>query len=52
MATWDLIFRFYPVFLEFVEKMENRGKDSVWEVWVLSTCSMNAQNLPRFSKIH
>ena len=30
--------------------MENRGKDSVWEVWALSTCSMNAQNLPRFLK--
>ena len=32
------ILRFYPVFQEFVEKIENRGKDG----------SMNSQNLPRF----
>ena len=28
--------------------MGNRGKDSIWELRVLSTCSMNAQNLPLF----
>ena len=35
--------------IEFSEKkMGNRGKDSIWELRVLSTCSMNAQNLPLF----
>ena len=33
------IFRFYPVFLEFSEKMQNRGRDSIWELRVLSTYS-------------
>ena len=28
--------------------MGNRGKDSIWELRVLSTCSMNTQNLPLF----
>ena len=28
--------------------MGNRGKDSIWELRVLSTCSMNAQNLSLF----
>ena len=36
------MFRIYPDFQEFVEKIENRGKD----------VSMNSQNLPRFFKIH
>ena len=43
------ILRFYPVFLEFVEK---KWKIGVWVLRPLSTCSMNAQSLPRFSKIH
>ena len=35
--------------IEFSEKkMGNRGKDSIWELRVLSTCSMNAQNLSLF----
>ena len=40
--------RIYPVFLEFTDQMENRGKDGLWELTVLATCSMNAQNLPFF----
>ena len=32
----------------FRKKKGNRGKDSIWEPQVLSTCSMNAQNLPLF----
>ena len=28
--------------------MGNQGKDSIWQLEVLSTCSMNAQNLPLF----
>ena len=47
------ILRFYSVFLEFVKKKkENWSKDGKWELSVLATCSMNSQNLPRFSKIH
>ena len=38
--------------VEVLEWITNRGKDSVWVLRLLSTCSMNAQNLPRFSKIH
>lgn len=41
--------RFLPNSLK---KMEIRGKDSIWELRVLFTCNMNAQNLPRFSRIH
>ena len=26
--------------------MENRSKDGIWELQVLSTCSMNSQSLP------
>ena len=40
---------FTPLFYRiFRKKMGNRGKDSIWELRVLSTCSMNAQNLPLF----
>ena len=40
---------FTPLFYRiFRKKMGNRGKDSIWELRVLSTCSMNAQNLPFF----
>ena len=38
--------------VEVLEWITNRGKDSVWVLRLLSTCSKNAQNLPRFSKIH
>ena len=47
------ILRFHPVFCQIHwKKMEIRGKDSIWELRVLFTCNMNAQNLPRFSRIH
>ena len=59
MVTWDLFYLedefsdFTPFFAKFTEKkMEIRGKDSIWELRVLFTCNMNAQNLPRFSRIH
>ena len=32
--------------------MENRGKDGIWELRVLSTCSVNSQNLPHFARIY
>ena len=32
--------------------MENWGKDGIWELKVLSTCSMFSQNLPRFARIY
>ena len=32
--------------------MENRGKDGTWELRVLSSCSVNSQNAPRFSRIY
>ena len=32
--------------------MENRGTDGIWELRVLSTCSVNSQNLPRFARIY
>ena len=32
--------------------MENRDKDGIWELRVLSTCSVNSLNLPRFSRIY
>ena len=43
-----------PRFLsnELKKKMEIRGKDSIWELRVFVTCSMNAKNLPLFSNIH
>ena len=34
------------------KKEENRVEDSMCELRVLFTCSLNAQNLPRFSRIH
>ena len=30
--------RIYSVFLEFVDQVENRGKDGIWELSVLVTC--------------
>ena len=55
MATWDLIHLddefsdFTPFFVKCSEKiMEIRGKDSVWELRVFVTCSMNAKNLPLY----
>ena len=55
MATWDLIYLddefsdFTPFFVKCTEKkMEIRGKDSVWELRIFVTCSMNAKNLPLF----
>ena len=36
LVTWML--RIYPVFLEFTDQMENRGKDGIWELSVLATC--------------
>ena len=43
-----------PRFLSNVlkKKMEIRGKDSMWELRLFFTCSMNAKNLPLFSNIH
>ena len=32
--------------------MENRGKDGIWELRVLFSCSVNSQNVPRFSRIY
>ena len=32
--------------------MENRGNDGIWELRVLSTCSVNSQNFPRFARIY
>ena len=58
MATWDLfhledeLSDFTPFFVKFTEKMEIRGEDRIWELLVLFTRSMNAQNLPCFSRIH
>ena len=59
MATWDLIHLddefsdFTPFFVNALKKkMEIRGKDSIWELRVFVTCSMNAKNLPLFSNIH
>ena len=58
MATWDLLHLedeytdFTPFFVKFTgKKMEIRGEDSIWER-VFFTSNMNAQNLPRFSRIH
>ena len=55
MATWDLIHLddefsdFTPFFVKCTEK-ENGiwGKDSIWELRVFVTCSMNAKNLPLY----
>ena len=59
MVTWDLFYLedefsdFTPFSAKFTEKkMEIRGKDSIWELRVLFTYNMNAQNLPCFSRIH
>lgn len=41
---------FTPFFIKFTEKKKD-GNSGIWELRVLFTCSMNAQNLPRFSKI-
>ena len=40
-----------PRFLsnELKKKMEIWGKDSIWELRVFVTCSMNAKNLPLYS---
>ena len=60
MAAWDLIhledelLDFTPFFVKRTKKkkMEIRGKDSIWKLRILFTCSMNAQNLLLFSNIH
>ena len=50
MATWDLFHLedessdFTPFFVKFTKKMEIRGEDRIWELLVLFTRSMNAQN--------
>ena len=50
LVVWML--RIYPVFLEFTDQMENRGKDGIWELSILLyTCGMNSQNLSRLSRI-
>ena len=36
LVTWMV--RIYPVFFEFTDQMENRGKDDIWELNVLATC--------------
>ena len=52
-SIWRITFQILPCFLSnSLKKMENRSKNSIWELRVLFTCSMNAQNLPRFSRIH
>ena len=33
LVVWML--RIYPVFLEFTDQMENRGKDGIWELSIL-----------------
>ena len=52
LVAW--ILRIFPVLLEFIgKKMENRGKDWIWQVSrINSTCRMNFQNVPCFSIIH
>ena len=40
--------RIYPVFLEFTDQMENRGKDGVWELSVLATCGWICRINPVF----
>ena len=48
LAGW--ILRIYPCSLKFTEK--NRSKDGIWELRILSTCSMNSLSLPCFSWIN
>ena len=52
LVAW--ILRIFPVLLEFIgKKMENRGKDWIWQVSrINSTCRINFQNVPCFSIIH
>ena len=50
-SIWRMYSQILPRFLSnSLKKIENRGKDSIWELRVLFTCSMNVQNLPRFSR--
>ena len=32
------MFRIYPIFLEFTDQIENRGKDGIWEFSVSAAC--------------
>ena len=38
-------------FLEFVEHMENQGKDWTLQVMILTTRGKNLHGLPRFSRV-
>ena len=46
LAWW--IVRTYPVFLEFVEQMENQGKDWTLQVMIWTARGKNCHDLPRF----
>ena len=41
----------YPVFLKFVEQMENQGKDWTLQVMILTTRGKHCHGLPRFSRV-
>ena len=42
----------YPVFLKFVEQMENQGKDWTLQVMIFTNCGKNCHDLPRFSRVN
>ena len=58
MTTWVIfhlreeLSELIPVFLEFVEQMENQGKDWTLQVMILTTSGKNCHDLPRFSRVN
>ena len=49
--AWRIV-RTYPVFLEFVEQMENQSEDWTLQVMILTTSRKNCHDLPRFSRVN
>ena len=58
MTTWVIfhlreeLSELIPVFLEFVEQMENQGKDWTLQVMILTTSGKNCHDLPRISRVN
>ena len=52
-SSWRIIYQNLPRFSIIPwKKLKNQSKDGIWELQVLSTCSMNSQSLPCFSGIN
>ena len=57
-GQWDIfqlednLLKFAPFSIIPLKKLKNQSKDGIWELRVLSTCSMNSQSILCFSGIN